>query len=843
MKKTLLLLFYIQFSFVFFSGKALADGPVVRVSAKPGWILPCKPYDKKPSARDINNGAYAELIEEQVNVEAKATYNHVITQIVSESGVQNNSEISVSFDPSYEQLYFHEIIVWRDNRPQSRLNSSAFKMLADESEFNEFIYNGTYTANYILADIRKGDRIEYSYTVTGANPIFGNKFCRSIYLQGADLIAHQYTTLIYPVNRTLNMRAFNLLSQPKVSTARGLRRYEWEDFQVPGVPANKFAPKWFNQFARVQVSEFNNWADVVAWGLKINPVQTDFTGGLADTVAKLKKLYANDREKYFRASVTLVQNGIRYMGIETGEYSHKANLPEKVYEQRYGDCKDKSLLLASILNYGGIEAHMALLNSDLEDKIENFIPSAILFNHAVVVATINGKQVWVDATMANQGGKGMDIYFPPYGEALILKAGNSGLAKIRETKTGKIVCVERFDIKDEYSPVKFNVTTTYTLDEADDTRDHIASTGLAKIEKGYLDYYSKTFTKIEAADSLIVKDNQAKNKLTTIERYTIHDFFKHDTVARKYSADFYASDIADQLPGINGQINTPVSVSYPYTVDYTTDIYMSDGSGWDIADDHYAINRSTYKFQKDKTVKDDKLSLHYQFAYLQDYVPQDKIAEFKQDIKDLKDDKLSFNFFYTPDINKVPFKINQLMLVITVLVLFVCGYWGLKIYKTETKEGVYYDRNYYAPPLGGWLIVLIIVIVLTALRNVKYLADEGYYSVSKWDLFTIGISSLVNRILLIFETMGYVALTCFAAFCLVLIFKKRDIAPRLIKGYYLFMVIFLFVDYFFNSYVNGKFSNYDVEQIIQAVVVAAIWTYYLNVSTRVRETFVVPYPN
>jgi hypothetical protein len=266
-------------------------------------------------------------------------------------------------------------------------------------------------------------------------------------------------------------------------------------------------------------------------------------------------------------------------------------------------------------------------------------------------------------------------------------------------------------------------------------------------------------------------------------------------------------------------------------------------NGWDITNEHFALERSTYKFISDKTVNGNKLSLHYQFAYFQDYVPQDKLSEFEQDIKDLKSDKLSFSFFYIPDIKNEPFKINQLMVVVSILVICFLGYWGSKIYKTETREEIHYDRNYYAPALGGWLIVLIIILFCTPLGIVKYLIDDGYYSMSKWDRLTTGLGSVMNRILLIFEISGYVALICYSAFCLVLVFKKRDIAPNYIKRYYLFMVIFLFIEYFFNALVNGQFSNYDVEQIVKAVLVAGIWTYYLNISNRVKETFVVPYPS
>ncbi|MEO6852023.1 MAG: DUF3857 domain-containing transglutaminase family protein, partial [Mucilaginibacter sp.] len=517
MQKNLILFLHVLLCFFtigFRSENAFATSPAIHKTPKPLWILTCKQYDKKPLAANIQNGAYDELIEEQINVEEKATYNHIITDIVSESGVQDNSQISVDFDPSYQRVDFHEIIVWRNNKPQNRLSIDACKILPQENELDKFIYNGTYSAKFILADIRRGDKIEYSYTVTGRNPILGNKFCRDVYLQGSNPIIHQYTTLLVPVARKLNTKSFNLRSLPKVSIFAGFKRYEWEDYQVPGALTNKFQPKWVNQYAHMQFSEYNTWGEVVDWALKINPVQTTFTGELATTITALKRQYRENKEGYFRAAVKLVQDEIRYMGIETGPYSHKANAPSAVYKQRYGDCKDKSLLLASILNANGIEAHIALLNTDLKDKIEDYIPSANLFDHAVIVAKVSRKEVWVDATISNQGGEGVNLYFPPYHKALVLKTGINGLANIKETKTGKITCLEKYKIKDETSAVKFDVITTYTLDQADEKRDEIASTGADKTEKNYLDYYSKVYNKIEVSDSIRIDDNQKKNQLT-----------------------------------------------------------------------------------------------------------------------------------------------------------------------------------------------------------------------------------------------------------------------------------------------------------------------------------------
>ncbi|HWZ02663.1 MAG TPA: DUF2569 domain-containing protein, partial [Mucilaginibacter sp.] len=486
------------------------------------------------------------------------------------------------------------------------------------------------------------------------------------------------------------------------------------------------------------------------------------------------------------------------------------------------------------------EAHLALINTDLGDKIEDFIPSPILFDHAVVVATINGEKVWADATIANQGGKGTDLYFPPYREGLILSAGNTGLTKIKETRTGTINCVENFDVHDEITPVKLSVTTTYTLDEADDIRDRIATTGISQTEKNYLDYYSKTYSKIDAVDSLIIKDDRVKNELITIESYKIHDFFKRDSVTGKYNADFYADYVRHQLPDVDGQVNTPVSVNYPYNIDYTIHIFMP--GGWDnISDEQYELNRSTYKFATDKKVKGDDLALHYQFAYLKDYVPMDKLTEFKQDIKDLKDDKLSYSFYYIPDIEKMPFKLNRIMFLVSIVVVCLFTLLALKIYKTETREETFANRVYAAPALGGWLIVLITVIFASALRMTNHLVEDGYFGMSKWDYFTNGEISLIYRALLLFEMIANMGLISYCCFCLLLIFKKRDIAPPMIKRLLLFSVLFISCDYLLNTFLKAQLSNYDDEQIIQAVVMAAIWTYYLNVSTRVKATFIVPY--
>ncbi|MES2277583.1 MAG: DUF3857 domain-containing protein [Bacteroidota bacterium] len=823
---------------------ALATNPVVHISPKPTWLSTYKPYDKRPSERSIENGYFLALVERQIDVDRRADYRHYIRVIVSETGIQNASQISVSFDPVFERLDFHQITIWRDNKPQNRLNPADFKLMADEEDFSKFIYQGSYSANYIIPDIRKGDRIEYSYTITGRNPVFGNKYCQNIYMQGSQAFAHQYLCLQVSSVRKLNMKSFNKVPAPVITEANGTKRYVWEAFQVPPGDDGNNSPGWYDTYANVEVSEYNSWGEVINWALGVNPISSSLKGDLAQRVAKLKALSGNDKEKYFREAVKTVQDEVRYMGIEIGEYSHRANHPENVFNQRYGDCKDKAMLLASILRANGMEAYMVLVNTGMQDKINQLIPTTDAFNHAVVVATVNGKQVWVDATMSYQRGKGTDIYFPNYGKGLELKAGNDALVDIPLTLNGKITAYDKYTVTNIKNKVRLDVKTTYTLNQADDVRSRLASSGLYTTEKNYLKYYAKIYPKIEKKDSLVVKDNEDKNELTTIETYLIPDFFTPDsTMAGRYEAGFYANCISEQLPTITNQTKNPVSLSYPYDVDYTIEVMLP--LGWNITERNYSVKRDAYSFASNYSTSGNSLLLHYQFSLLKDFIPLNQLEEARKDISLLKDKKLSYNFTYTPGIasaTSLALYPNMWMIVLAVVTLLSCLGLALWLYHRETP-GIVFAHGASFVPIGGWLILIVIGLFLTPLSIVRTFFEGDYFSLSAWNLYLNHSGNLAFRTILVWETFGNIVVFSLAVFCLVLLLNKRDILPRFMIIYLSFRVVLSLVDYCLALNLNkATISDPALLSLMRSAVVSAIWIPYFIKSTRVQETFIVPYP-
>ncbi|MGV3762031.1 DUF3857 domain-containing transglutaminase family protein [Parapedobacter sp.] len=449
--------------------------PRLLQSVTPQWVESIVPNGGRPEAKKISDGYYFKLLDYQLHAEQQVAYTHVIREIVNESGVQYGSDISVTFSPTYQQVRFHELWVIRNGQRINALQVDQFKVVAVEQDAASFIYNGDYSAYLVLDDIRVGDQIEYSYSIAGRNPVFEGRFFEDIYLQGSVPISQLHSSILVSPSRPLKVKTFNGAPAPVIRPVGQLSRYQWQFNMVEAVQYESYTPSWVNPYRYVQLSEYADWEAVAEWAQRINPVPAAIGGALAAKADDLLRQSAGDPKEFANAAIRFVQDEIRYTGVEIGEYSHKAHQPEDVFTQRYGDCKDKSLLLVSMLRYGGIDAHLALVNTTLISKIGDQLPSPSAFNHAIVRFKIDNKPYWVDPTISHQGGDLDNRSMPIYGSALVLEPAASELESVVSNQSGKIKCEERYSLSaDEEALASFTVETIYSGHEADQLRSQLA---------------------------------------------------------------------------------------------------------------------------------------------------------------------------------------------------------------------------------------------------------------------------------------------------------------------------------------------------------------------------------
>lgn len=111
--------------------------------------------------------------------------------------------------------------------------------------------------------------------------------------------------------------------------------------------------------------------------------------------------HASSQRAFALAATRFVQDQIRYVALETGLSRRRATNPEVVLARRFGDCKDKSVLLATLLRLGGIDAEPALVSTGWRDHLGQALPSAGAFDHVIVhvpPGPVAGDDLWIDAT-------------------------------------------------------------------------------------------------------------------------------------------------------------------------------------------------------------------------------------------------------------------------------------------------------------------------------------------------------------------------------------------------------------------------------------------------------------
>ncbi|WP_076857633.1 DUF3857 domain-containing protein [Bradyrhizobium mercantei] len=330
-----------------------------------------------------------------------------VTQINDAAALTAAGRLSIAFAPEYEHVQLHAIRIYRGQEQFDRTQTSNIRFLQREQDLERGVYSGRVTASILIDDLRVGDTIEIAYTSSGQNPVFGGKaFGLSPWDQGAPTLRRR-VVLNYPTDRSIAWRVVGDRALPPLlptETVRdGMRRVSFDQQPLPGFPGETMAPPDYFGLRFVQFSEFANWSDVSAWASNLFAATAPQDGEFRDVVKRIKALPSEPARAM--AALEFVQSQIRHFSVALGENSHRPTLPDEVLRRRYGDCKDKSLLLVTLLRELGIKSQPVLLQIGRHGGLEKTLPSPQFFDHAIVEAMVGGKPYFLDPTRLGQHGE------------------------------------------------------------------------------------------------------------------------------------------------------------------------------------------------------------------------------------------------------------------------------------------------------------------------------------------------------------------------------------------------------------------------------------------------------
>jgi hypothetical protein len=810
----------------------------VTISPEPLWLFKVNPdLNRSIDPKNVNNGYYLELLDQQVNIINQTEYSHFQRNIINESGIQNASEISVVYTPEYQQVIIHYVKVIRNGVELNRLNLKEIKIVQEETDAEDFQYNGTKRAFITLKDIRKGDRIEAAYSIQGFNPVFGNHFQTHIYFSNNNPITNYFETIICEPERKLYLNYFQDASKPSEEIVSGAKVYHWNNPVVKIWESQKGVPSWYNSYPYVAISEYKEWNEVVDWGVSLfNDYNFELPAALKTLIEEWKKKANGNDEEFARQAVRYVQDNIRYLGMEIGINTHKPHDPAKIFTQGYGDCKDKSLLLVTILRAGNMPAYVALLNTGKKSEMAKAEVAPSIFNHAIVAVQRPDGFQFIDPTMTYQRGKFTDIYLPDYAYALVLRKGETGLTKIPHNKRTTTIVENLIVAKNDTSRLK--VVSTFTGGAADNIRGVFAGTSMKDMKDSYTEYYDGQYDGIAADEDIIMEDDSVNNTIVLKESYIIPEIWTVEKGKPKMTFSVYAKTIQDQFSEpVSISKKLPMALNFPQSLDYTLKMEMFED--WSFPRKPIYIFNDSYEFEYVAKISGKFVTLKYTLKTFKDHIPGEETAQYKEDYKKISD-CFGYELSYT-DIPKgtitTGFNPNKWTIILSVFIAGAFAFLFTKLNKRTVE--VPYDRD-SGWNIGGWMVLLGIGLSVGVMVHAISLFSAQYFNQDAWNSWTqIGagfhttvVCELIFALLNLFSSLAV----------LYWFLMRRDIFPQMFISYVLLMFsgqLIMLVIYSNNVYPEsvGNLASKNVKELVRLMVYGAIWCTYVIRSYRAKATF------
>lgn len=805
----------------------------------PGWVNSVNADDTETGADE--QGFRYLLLDFQDNITTQESYRHYVIQVSSAQGIQEVSDISTSFDPSYSALTFHQVRIIRGREEIDKLKNSEIKEFQRETSMERSLYDGSITALINLTDVREGDILEYSFTIKGYNPINQGNYSNSFYQQYAIPVNRIYSRVIEDPDKPLNFKYFDEAASPQINTNQGLKNYTWDIKAKDVIQYDSNTPSWFNAQPRVEASTFENWGDVANWALPLYGYDDRKIAGLV----KELRLGKAPLPQKVHEMIRFVQDDIRYLGLESGIGAYKPHEPSEVFAQKYGDCKDKSLLLVALLRNQGVEAYPLLVNSSASFNLNESIASQGAFNHCVVQYNLEDKSYFVDPTISDQGGDPENMEFPNYHYGLLLKPGEQALTPIDKQNVSVSDVLERFVIDDLEGPVTFTVKTTYSGFKADLIRREFNNSSDESIQNSYLDFYSSLYPGISSTQPIAFEDYErsGSNRVVVREFYEIDDFWSYTTDSITMQTEIGPLVLATSLNFPNtAKRKHPYYLGDPYEFSQVTEITFPEP--WDIQESNTNISGPGFEYASNVAGYGQNVSISHSFQLLEEHISSEEVAEFLQKIEQVTDD-LSF-FINRPNENYVAESdspVSWISLALTLLAVGFGIFFAMRTYQNYDPEPWEYAENL---PIGGWLILPAIGLCITPFRLILQIIDLELYDPMLWtNVMSLDIANKSEFILYIAASIVYNGLYfVFTIFILILFFMRRSSLPRLITIFYAVNIIGPGLDALAGELIVPELMDPNEQNVTMAglartIIGAAIWIPYFNYSERSKSTFCI----
>lgn len=525
------------------------------------------------------------------------------------AALQNEGRQALAFNPGYQKLVLHFFGVHRNGQVLDMKEKLQPQFVPLQGDLPG-IYLGMMQAVFELPAVRPTDTLVLAFSVVGANPVFGGKpWATQIWdskmptLERVHEVSwHNSLPVRTEVLASAGANRWEDGQQPSTKrTTQGewttvrhralhLARAEWDERSAPGDVLTDV----------LQASAFQSWGEVRGWAKALfDAAPTPRSAAFNALLSELKKFPTQAQQA--TAALRWVQREIRYVSMSLGENSHKPFAPDEVLARRFGDCKDKTLLLLHLLKGLGIKAEPALMSLQNPQMPSKALASPGVFDHVVATVHINGRMAVFDATLDEQVATWE--YLTPWhaGADLLVLDGDRSEGFVSAPTaapkgTNRTHITETLRVAEQARSGVLEVEMVFDGEAADRRRWWIAREGVEAAKRNYLEEIRQGFSEADWADEPEMVDEAASNRLLLRGRFKVGQPLKR-LPGNRWRHHYPVSDLIGELPTDGGTGRLVALGLNGFKPEVVLMRRLELPAGWTLAEEEFTENISNPAFE------------------------------------------------------------------------------------------------------------------------------------------------------------------------------------------------------------------------------------------------------
>lgn len=335
--------------------------------------------DEYPNANEIV--VFAHTTVEYEHDGSYVQYDHELIKLITEEGVDDNGDMSFVYHRRYNE---HDLLLVRVIKADGTVVDVGEDLITDgtppqitamdifESDFRD--------KTVVFPGLEVGDAIEVISAET-SKPLLENAYNGIFFMEYTAPMLDVSVSVTGPADMPLVHAVKDGDVEFTENTVDGLTTYGWTRANVEQLePEIGMVP--FRQVAtRVLVSSIHTWPELSQFGYGLLGTKCIAEDSVKELTADITKGLETTEEKITAIHYWVMEN-VRYLGLamDRGAFL-EPHTAAYTLEKEYGICRDKAVLMVTMLGEIGVPAWVVMINPSYATDTE--IPS-VYFEHGIV---------------------------------------------------------------------------------------------------------------------------------------------------------------------------------------------------------------------------------------------------------------------------------------------------------------------------------------------------------------------------------------------------------------------------------------------------------------------------